>query len=68
MNRIKEVREIVESVVLTVISVEQNKHLKITCETAQGRRFSYFTGLTPGNHRANLNLRADLKRIATGLK
>lgn len=68
MKRIKEVREIAESVGLTVISVETNKHLKIVCETAEGRRFAYFTALTPGDHRGNMNLRADLRRYAMGVK
>jgi hypothetical protein len=68
MKCIKEVREIAESVGLTVISVEVNKHLKIVCETVDGRRFAYFTSATPGDHRGNLNLRADLRRYAMGVK
>ena len=68
MNRIKEVRQIAESVGLTVISVEQNGHIKIVCETVEGRRFAYFTALTPGDHRANKNMRADLRRYAMGVK
>jgi hypothetical protein len=68
MKRIREVREIAESVGLTVISMETNKHIKMVCETVEGWRFSYFTALTPGDHRANLNLRADLRRYAMGVK
>lgn len=68
MKRIREVTEIAESVGLTVISIETNKHLKLVCETTEGRRFAYFTSLTPGDHRGNLNLRADLRRYAMGLK
>jgi hypothetical protein len=68
MKRIKEVREIAESVGLTVISVELNGHIKLVCETVEGRRFAYFTGATPGDNRANKNLRADLRRYAMGVK
>lgn len=68
MKRIKEVREIAESVGLAVVSVEMNNHLKVVCETTEGRRFAYFTGKTPSDDRANKNLRADLRRYAMGLK
>jgi hypothetical protein len=68
MNHIKEVRQIAESVGLTVISVEQNGHIKMVCETVEGRRFAYFTSYSPGDNRANKNLRADLRRYAMGVK